>query len=163
MEDFSGKSAMMAQAPSMNPESETSLPEETGSADISNPLVDPDFRSQFVDKIQRSSRSLTNIPSIARKSSAVVPTAASFQASGMMDTAGPRSSSHHPAGKEISRSGKEAFINEIVPLKAPASAGPETPAPAAEEASSQPALPRTRSQLTLLLEREKTRSAGPER
>ena len=53
--------------------------------------------------------------------------------------------------------GKEAFKNEIVPLKAPASVGPEPPLD-----TSQPLL-RTKSQLTLLLEREKNRSAGQER
>ena len=52
--------------------------------------------------------------------------------------------------------GKEAFKNEIVPLKAPASAGPESPFE-----NPQP-LPRTKSQLTLLLERERNRSAGEE-
>ena len=150
MEDFGGENAM-AQEPSMNPDLETSLAEGRGNAhsEISKPLVDPDFRSQFVDKIHRSTRSFTNIPSIARKSSAVVPMAASFQASGMIDT-GQGSSS---AGRDR---GKEAFINEIVPLKAPAPEGPEVSAE-----TSQP-LPRTKSQLTLLLEREKNRSAGQE-
>ena len=151
MEDFGGENAM-AQEPSVNPNSEPSLAEGTGSAhsDISKPLVDADFRSRFVDKIQRSTRSFPNIPSIAHKSSAAVPTAASFQASGMIDTAQGSTS----AGRDR---GTEAFINEIVPLKAPAAAGPEASAEA-----SQP-LPRTKSQLTLLLEREKNRSAGQER
>ena len=115
----------------------------------SQALVDPDFRSQFADRTRRSNQSSTNIPSLARKSSAAMPTATSFQASGMLDTGpGPSSASKHRV--------KEAFKNEIVPLKAPASAGPEPPAEA-----SQP-LPRTKSQLTLLLERKKDRSAGQE-
>ena len=150
-EDFAGED-MGIQEPSTNPRSEGSATAEISNAgsESSKPLVDPDFRSQFVDKTRRSTRSFTNIPSFARKSSAAVPTAASFQASGMLDT-GQGSST---AGKNR---GKEAFKNEIVPLKAPASAGPESPTEAPQP------LPRTKSQLTLLLEREKNRSAGEER
>ena len=147
----SGGEDMGIQEPSTKPHSERSAIAEISNAGFrsSKPLVDPNFRSQFVDKTRRSTRSFTNIPSFARKSSAAVPTAASFQASGMLDT-GPSSST---AGKNR---GKEAFKNEIVPLKAPASAGPE-PSPK----NPQP-LPRTKSQLTLLLERERNRSAGEE-
>lgn len=118
-------------------------------SELSKPLVDPDFRAKFEDKTRQSNRSFTNISSFARKSSAAVPTAASFQASGMLDTG----QDTPTAGRNR---GKEAFNNEIIPLKAPASAGPEPPAE-----TSQP-LPRTKSQLTLLLEREKNRSAGQE-
>ena len=119
------------------------------SSESSQALVDPDFRSQFADKTRRSTQSSTNIAALARKSSAAVPTAASFQASGMLDTGlGSSTSTKNRV--------KDAFKIEIVPLKAPASAGPEPPAEA-----SQP-LPRTKSQLTLLLEREKNRSAGQE-
>lgn len=140
-----------AQEPSTNPGSGRRLVEEilNANSEVSKPLVDPNFRSKFVDKTRPSSRSFTNISSFARKSSAAVPTAASFQASGMLDTGQGTST----AGKNR---GTEAFKNEIVPLKAPASAGPE---PRAE--ASQP-LPRTKSQLTLLLEREKNRSVGQE-
>lgn len=113
----------------------------------SKSLVDPDFRSRFENKNAPPNRSFTNISSFARKSSAVVPTAASFEASGMLDTG---------QGTLTAARGKDAFNNEIIPLKAPASAGPGPPAEA-----SQP-LPRTKSQLTLLLEREKNRSAGKE-
>ena len=139
------------QGPSMNTNSGHSLIGQiaNASSESSQALVDPDFRSQFADKTRRSTQSSTNIPALARKSSAAVPTAASFQASGMLDTGlGSSTSTKNRV--------KEAFKNEIVPLKAPASAGPEPPAEA-----SQP-LPRTKSQLTLLLEREKNRSAGQE-
>lgn len=145
-EDFGGDDVGI-QEPSTNPRSGPTLVEEIANAnpEISNSRVDPDFRPEFVDKTRSSNRSLANIPSFARKSTAAVPTAASFQASGMLDTGqGPST-----AGRNR---GKEAFKNEIIPLKAPASAGPEPPAEA-----SQP-LPRTKSQLTLLLEREKNRS-----
>ena len=147
VEEFSNENAMV-QEPSKNPNTGSWVAE--GIADtneISKALVDPDFRSQFVDKTQSSNRSFTNIASFARKSSAAMPTAASFQASGMLDTG----QGSFPAGRNR---GKEAFKNEVIPLKAPASAGPE---PSAE--ASQP-LPRTKSQLTLLLEKEKSRSAS---
>lgn len=147
-EDF-GREGAGSQAPSTNPDLGHSITAQIANAgsEISNPLVDPNFRSQFIDKTQPSNRSFTHLPSLARKASAAEPTAASFQASGMLDT-GQGSSA---AGKGR---GKEAFKNEIVPLKAPASAGPEPPAE-----SPQP-FPRTKGQLTLLLEREKNRSAG---
>ena len=140
-----------AQEPSTRPNTGPMLVEETADTITENPkpLVDPDFRSKFVDKTRPSNRSITNLSSFARKSSAAVPTAASFQALGTLDTGQGTSF----AGRN---KGKEAFKNEIVPLKAPASAGPEPPAE-----TSQP-LPRTKSQLTLLLEREQNRSVGQE-
>lgn len=147
-EDFGGEDAW-AQEPSTNSGSGPTNAEEIANTNANKPLVDPDFRSKFVDKTRPSNRSFTNMSSLARKSSAAVPTAASFQATGMLDTGQGTST----AG---GNRGKEAFKNEIVPLKAPAAAGPESPAEA-----SQP-LPRTKSQLTLLLEREKSRSAGQE-
>ncbi|KAM0800440.1 hypothetical protein BDR22DRAFT_821621 [Usnea florida] len=112
---------------------------------ISNLLVNPAVRSNSMDKFRTSNLSLTNNPPLTHKSTAVVPTAASFQASGMLDTG-------EGSSIPIRNRGKEAFKNEIVPLKAPASAGPEPPVE-----TSQP-LPRTKSQLMLLLEREKNRS-----
>ena len=107
-------------------------------------LVDPNFRSKFVNN-PRSQRSLTNLHNFARKSTASISTAASFQATGTMGSGPPVSS----AGRV---KGKEAFTNVTAPLKAPASAGPET-----DEENVRP-LPKTKSQLTLLLEREKSRS-----
>ena len=118
-------------------------------SETSKPLVDPGFRSKFEDRTRLSNRSFTNISSVTRKSTTAVPTAASFQASGMLDTGQGTSIAGSPRGKA-------AFQHETIPLKAPASAGPEPPADA-----SQP-LPRTKSQLTLLLEREKNRSASQE-
>ena len=137
--------------PSTNADSGPTPVDEIANAnsELSRPLVDPDFRSKFEDKTRHSNRSFTSISSFARKSSAAVPTAASFQASGMLDTG-------QDTPIAARNRGKEAFNNEIIPLKAPASAGPEPPTEA-----SQP-FPRTKSQLTLLLEREKSRSAGQE-
>lgn len=148
--DFGGEDAG-AQEPSRNPISGPTLVEEIANAnpERSKPLVDPEFRSKFVDKTRPSHRSFTNISTFARKSTAAVPTAASVQALGMLDTG----QGTPTAGRN---KGKDAFKNEIVALKAPASAGPEPPA-----GTSQP-LPRTKGQLTLLLEREQNRSVGQE-
>ena len=115
------------------------------------PLVDPNFRANFVDQTRSSQRSLTSLSAFARKSSAAEPAAASYQASGMIER-GQATTSSSGKGK-----GKNAFTNEIVPLKAPAASGPE---PTDEE--SYQALPRTKSQLSLLLERERVRSASQE-
>lgn len=106
-------------------------------------LVDPDFRAKFIDRTRPSQRSFTDLPTFARKSSAAVSTAASFQAHGTMDNVQTTSSAGR--GK-----GREAFTDVTAPLKAPAPSGPEV-------ADEQP-LPRTKSQLTLLLEKEKVRS-----
>ena len=116
----------------------------------SKPLVDPDFRSKFARNDLSSHRSLTSLPAFARKSSAAVPAAASFQASGMMETARVETLAGHSKGRE-------SFTNVTAPLKAPASAGPETVLD-----DDFKALPKTKSQLTLLLERERARSANQE-
>jgi hypothetical protein len=105
----------------------------------SDHLVDPDFRAKFIDRTRPSQRSFTDLPTIARKSSASVPTAASFQAHGTMD--GVQTTSSAGKGK-----GREAFTNVTAPLKAPAPSGPEV----------------AESQLTLLLEKEKVRSENEE-
>ena len=143
-EDFGG---METQGPPKTPASGSTIVGDIANANpgTSNLLVDPAVRSNSADQIRTSNLLLTNNPPLAHKSTAVVPTAASFQASGMLDTG---EGSFIP----FRNRGKEAFKNEIVPLKAPASAGPEPPVE-----TSQP-LPRTKSQLKLLLEREKNRS-----
>ena len=106
------------------------------------PLVDPNFRSKFIGKTRSAQGSFTNLPSLLRKSAAPAPVSASFQAVGMMDTL---STSR---GK-----GREAYTNVVAPLKAsPEAAGDDDPQP----------LPRTKSQLTLLLEKERNRSANQE-
>ena len=143
-EDFGG---METQGPPKMPASGSTIIGDIANANprTSNLLMDPAVRSNSVDKTRTPNLSLTNNPPLTHKSTAAVPTAASFQASGMLDTG---EGSFIP----IRNRGKEAFKNEIVPLKAPASAGPEPPVE-----TSQP-LPRTKSQLMLLLEREKNRS-----
>ena len=142
-EEFGGEDAG-AQEPSENLRAGPTLVKKIGNANFetSKPLVDPNFRSKFVDKTQLSNRSFTNVSSFAHKSTVAVPAAASFQASGMLDTG--EGISTVTAGRN---KGKEAFKNKVVPLKAPAAAGSTAEA-------SQP-LPRTKGQLTLLLERER--------
>ena len=108
------------------------------------PLVEPDFRSKFADRSRpQQHRSFTNLPSAAWRSTAAEPTAASYQASGMM----------FPEQTPSSRrgSGRAVFKDEIVLLKAPAPAGPA----AQDDTEDVTSLPRTKSQLTLLLERSK--------
>lgn len=117
----------------------------------SKDLVDPDFRAKFIDRTRASQRSFTDLSTHSRKSSAAVPTAASFQASGMMESIQATASAGR--GK-----GREAFTNVTAPLKAPGPAGPEV----ASGQDPRP-LPRTKSQLTLLLEKEKVRSENEER
>lgn len=119
--------------------------------EVTKPLVDPNFRAKFIDRTRASQRSLTDLSAFARKSSTAVPTSASYQASGMMETV--QATSLAGRGK-----GREAFTNVTAPLKAPAPAGPET----ADDDTEVP-LPRTKSHLTFLLEKENARSQGEER
>ena len=144
--EFGGDN-MKTQGPPKTPPSRSTIVEDIANANpgISNLLVDPAVGSNSMNKTRHSNLSLTNNPPLTHKSTAAAPTAASIQASGMLDTG---EGSFIP----VRNRGKEAFKNEIVPLKAPASAGPEPPVE-----TSQP-LPRTKSQLMLLLEREKNRS-----
>ena len=107
------------------------------------PSIDPTFRSQFADQTRAPHRSFTNLSSLDRKSSAVTATAASYRAAGLLDYGSALSARSHGRGKD-------AFDHEIVPLKAPAPAGPEL----SEEQPTAP-LPRTKSQLALLLEKNK--------
>ena len=103
------------------------------------PLVDPNFRSKFIGKTRSVQGSFTNLPSLLRGSGASAPISTSFQAAGMMDTS-----------PSIRGKGREAYTNVVAPLKAsPEAAGDDDPQP----------LPRTKSQLTLLLEKERSRSA----
>lgn len=49
-----------------------------------SPLVDPNFRSKFVDKTQTPQRSFASLSSLAPKSAAVAAAPASYQAAGML-------------------------------------------------------------------------------
>ena len=133
-----------------NPSEDLSRKSSGKQTEGTKPLIDPDFRAKFIDRTRTSQRSLTDLSAFARKSAAAVPTSASYQATGMMGSLQASSS----VGKG---QGREAFTNMTAPLKAPAPAGPE-----AAGGDSPPPLPKTKSQLTLLLENEKARSAKEE-
>ncbi|KAL9097370.1 MAG: hypothetical protein Q9163_006346 [Psora crenata] len=108
---------------------------------IDGPRGDSRSTPGLNDSNRHHHRSFTNLSTLGRKSSAVTATAASYQASGLLDFG--HSSSWSSRGP-----GRDTFRNEIVPLKAPAPSGPEL----ANPGPSVP-LPRTKSQLTLLLGR----------
>ena len=114
---------------------------EVGQTRIEPPLVDPNFRSRFADRTRTQHRSFTNLSTLGRKSSAASATAASYQAAGLLDPG--QSSSLTGIGQ-----GRDAFHNEVVPLKSPAPSGPE---PTEEELVAP--LTRSKSQIALLLER----------
>lgn len=118
-------------------------------------LVEPEWRAKLADRTQTQHRSFTNLPSAAWKSTTLAPTAASYQASGMMF---PEQATRNDQRGSV----RAAFHDEIVPLKAPAPAGPG----GEDDADDVTPLPRTKSQLTLLLERDKsagqnTKGRGP--
>lgn len=59
-----------------------------------SPLVDPNFRSKFVDKTQTPQRSFASLSSLAPKSTAVAAASAPYQAAGMVGLGQPT----QPAG-----------------------------------------------------------------
>ena len=112
-------------------------PEQTEDAFITrpSPRVDP------FSQIPSQHRSFTNLPAAAWRSAAVAPAAASYQASGLMAP---------EQGGRSGGNGKRSFRNDIVPLKAP---GPSSEERAPSDNADR--LPRTRSQLALLLDRNR--------
>lgn len=110
---------------------------------VADGLVDRDFRSRF------ATRSRVDGPRFGPwtgKSTATAVTCADHQAMGITDSA---------PSQPSNRSGKwsESFTDETVHLKPPGSSG----ARAKDDSEARP-LPRTKSQLTLLLERDRQRS-----
>ena len=116
--------------------------ENTSSNRIPSPLIDTSQAAHHPRPLQH--RSFTNLPSAAWRSTTTTSMATSYNASGMMFPE--QASSTGRRG-----SNRAAFKEEIIPLKAPAPAGPDI----TDEAGEDTALPRTKSQLTLLLERNK--------
>lgn len=113
----------------------------------SAPFVEPDLRAAFVDKRQRSLRSLTDLSAFSRKSSAVVPTAASENVTGTIGAFQAKTS-------RWGGNSKQAFTNVTAPLKAPAPSGPEVTRGVTGDV-----LPKTKSQLLLLFKKDNERSA----
>ena len=112
-------------------------------------LVDHDFRSRFVDR-HRHENLAASLMHPVPKASAATAAAASFQASGTLDF------SRHPAAK-----GKEKGKVEAVPLKPEA---PSSSAATGQDVAISTASPRrSKSQLSLLLDRDRRLSEGNKR
>ena len=103
-------------------------------------LVDPNFRSKFVDRTRSNHHSFTSLPSILRKSSVAAATSASYQAAGTLEFPSQLKSNDKLKGKDLP-------IDETVPFNTSRQKD-DTTLP----------MPTTKSQLTLLL--EKDRKAG---
>ena len=108
-------------------------------------IAPKDFRSKFVDK-SREGRSGPFRP-VAPKATAVSAVPASYQSSGILSS-GQRDS---PAGPGKGKMKQTTFYDETIALKPP---GP-TSGLSNERTDTYSALPRTKSQLTLLLERDR--------
>lgn len=111
-------------------------------------LVEPDFRSRFVAKTRSAQSSFVSLPSLLRTPSATTAASASYQASGTMDTG------RHlqPGGRGKAR---VTFSEDTAPphITNPIESGSETDRGAQ-------VLPRTKSQLALLLEKDRRRGNG---
>lgn len=111
--------------------------------EVEDGLVERDFRLRFAARTQMERQSFA--PFTAKSTTTAAATAADHQAIGITDTTPPQRSRGN--GKWM-----EEFTDEIVHLKPPGSSGPR----AKDDNEAQP-LPRTKSQLTLLLERDRQR------
>ena len=95
-----------------------------------SPLVEPDFRSKFVEKTRSAQSSFINLPSLLRKPSTTIATSTS-----------------HAEGQSAGRGRSKVTFTEG--SKPPGPAGPDI-----GDDDEPPVLPRTKSQLTLLLEKD---------
>ena len=142
--DFSAPRIDEAGAPADYQQLRT-VPTNSSNNNKQDSLVDPNFRSKFVEKTRSAQSSFVNLPSLLRKPSASAATPASYQAAGMMESSRPA----QPAGRGR---GKVTFTEGSKP---PGPAGPDIDVGDDLDVS---VLPRTKSQLTMLL--EKDRRAG---
>ena len=104
-------------------------------------LVAKDFRVKFADKARVEPTPFTSVRSIPTKSTTATMAPASFQASGNMAFGDP------PSNVFKSKMRQSDFTVETLPLKPPGASGQDQTQPSV--------LPRSKSQLTLLLERDK--------
>ena len=111
-------------------------------------LVDPNFRANFAERTRSAQQSFTSIASITSKSSPTTGAAASYQASGTLDF-GPHSRAVHK-----SKVASGYMDKRLQPTR------PDASKQTAESDISEYGLPRSKSQLTLLL--EKNRKTGDE-
>lgn len=113
-------------------------------------LVDRDFRSKFASRTQIDRHPFVSLPSVTRKSAAAATTFASQQASGSIGFG--QSKPHNGKAKR-----SVEFTDEIIPLKPPGASGLNEETEDRDEDET-PNLPRTKSELTLLLEKDKRRT-----
>ncbi|KAL9612658.1 MAG: hypothetical protein Q9167_002740, partial [Letrouitia subvulpina] len=104
-------------------------------------LVDPDFRSKFVEKGRSARQPLTSVPLLREKVSEAAVAAASYQASGNLEF-----------GHETKQDSKSEAVGDL-PNEAHSLKGPSRQV--AESNGGEQGLPRTKSQLTLLLKKDK--------
>lgn len=111
-------------------------------------LVEPDFRSRFVAKTRSAQSSFVSLPSLLRTPSATTAASASYQASGTMDT-----------GRHLQSGGRGkarvTFSEDTAPPHITNPVGSNS-----EPDRGAQGLPRTKSQLTLLLEKDRRRGNG---
>lgn len=136
------------QGPAEDDSSSEESEDEAKGKEIQRPtdeLVDRDFRSKFASRSQINRQQFTSLPGVVHKSSTATETSAPHQAPSAVRTGLP---------KAYSGKGKRSveFTDEIIPLKPPGASGPNK---VDEHARTPPILPRTKSQLTLLLEKDK--------
>ena len=126
----------------------SALGHEAGQHQPGKVLVEPDFRSKFVAKTRSAQSSSTSLPSLLRTPNSTTAASASFQASGTME-------SGHQAQPAARVKNRVTFSDEVPPLpnSDPADANVEH-----EELAQ--ALPRTRSQLAMLLEKNRRHTGG---
>ena len=110
-------------------------------------LVEPDFRSKFVAKTRSAQSSFVSLPSLIRTPSAAMVAPASYQAAGTIGLA------HQPQAAERSKS-RVTFSDKVTPIESASRKDSNV-----EYDEGGQALPRTRSQLTFLLEKNR-RHAG---
>lgn len=111
-------------------------------------LVDRDFRSKFATKTGIDREPFASLPPITHKSAAAAATSAFHQASGTVGFG--QSKPHSDKGKR-----SVEFADATIPLKPPGASGPNE---ADEDEDAPSNLSRTKSQLTLLLEKDKKRN-----
>ena len=111
-----------------------------GNASFEDSLVDRDFRSKFASRIRPDPQLASSLPPEGK--SALAARASPFSQA----TNGPRVEA--PNQRNVKGKRSVGFTDEIRPLKPPGVTGPDE----GDEGSSS-LLPRTKSQLTLLLER----------
>lgn len=116
-----------------------------GNDSFEDDLVDRDFRSKFASRIRPAPRPAGSLP----------PEGKSAQAAQASPFSQATNRARLDPANQRSTKGKRSvgFTDEIIPLKPPGASGPDE---VDEELSS--ALPRTKSQLTLLLEKDRQTS-----